>query len=321
MTAKLFFVIFLNVIYENICGQITLFPSYNLGFQIYNPAYTGNDNKYSIGAVFGYSYDGRAPSENFRMHDRGTNTDLPESSDYGNLNYNGYFVAIPVRLKTGNRIGIGLSYINNDLNRVETVNSMIFSLAFNQKLGKGRLSYGINLKRNTVLASANRIFFAYQSTINYPLFTDYKQITAAYDLGILYGNEEGTFDFGLCFANTNQVTYSVNSTDLRYSFYYSTIPQVILNANYIAQFGKDLSLVNNGVLMSNGEHSDYLLRTMFRWKSFAVGPEFMHRTTPHLGTAVSYSNKMVDILYSYTFSTESIFIYSGFHEFGFKFKV
>lgn len=305
------------------CTQVPLFSSYRLAPQIYNPAYVGYDNKYSLSFIGGLGGTFYISDESFNVKDRTINKDKYISGLFYKANFLNFNAAAPFTLKNGDQIAVGVSYMNNDLHKVESVNSFIFSLSYSAKLSNGKLGIGVNIKRNTMLATAYRIYSNYDPGTNQIIFDDYKEMKVNADIGVLYTNNKNTFDIGFSIWNISKQFLGINSLNGQYQFYYNSVPQIIGTTGFQVSFSDRLKLKNSILIATNtnGNYTNYLVRSLLYYGSFGVGVQTTDRALPTIGPSLSFNNKLCEITYTYKTGILKRDHAPDFHEIGVKFII
>jgi type IX secretion system PorP/SprF family membrane protein len=305
-------------------AQVPLFSAFNLSQQLYNPAFAGYHNKYELSILGGYGSSGLGGYDGFNVLTRSNNQVIKGSGLLTDPNYSGIAVSIPIQLKLDKRLGIGVSYTNNDLQPIETSNTFALSLAYNWKTKKGRFAMGFDFKRIVFSATDKRIYYAYEPSYQVML-NSYKEKAGNFDLGIMYTNDSGTLDIGLSLGNLNTYKYAANSLDNIYQFYYESTSQVIANTNFQFKISEKLTSKNNFMGATNAnnfKYTNYLMRSVVCYKKLGFGFQYEHKRYPAFGPAITFSNSKLDILYSYLRNiNNNKIVVSGLHEIGLRLKI
>lgn len=305
------------------CAQVPLYSAFRLAPQVFNPAYTGFENRYCASFVGGSGFTAWPNPEGFQVKQGSNNMDISYYQIVKRPNYHNYNLSAPVRLGKNRRLGLGLTFNGNDLNKLETQNSFMVSLSYSQRLNKGRLAYGFSVKRNIMKTTADRVNTSYDPYMYHFLTADYRQVKSNLDFGIMYINDSSKFDIGLSVCNAVSRNYGVVSADSKYLLYYNSTPQVVGMTNFQFRLRGSMATKNSVLVATNRnlKYTHYLVRSLFHYKSFGIGAQYEHSYINSLGPTLSFSRKYFDLIYSYKFDFKSVFISEGLHEWGIKVKI
>lgn len=304
-----------------VMGQLPLLPSHSICRTSINPSdFTSKSLELSVYGA--YSYVNRSYYNGFHLTNN-ANNQMTETKtlDFKSPNYSQYCVNSVWKGLNADKVGVGFYYINNDLNSLETINTMGLAFAYLASTKNGRFNTGIGIKTNTMKFSKERAYYSFQPGAAVYI-QDYSQRFMNFDLGLSYCNDSLKLKVGTSLFNSRTRNYGIKTLDEKYRLGYSNSPALTfsLNKDFFIRDKKKLecSLLYLNSISGGDQYFNANILAFQKW--FGLGFQFNKAVNKYCGPIVSFRTHRLRVDYSYNMVIGLNSVLSGYHNLGISYS-